>query len=59
MITNISKVEDAFIIEGKGYGHGVGMCQWTALDMAKRGMNYREILSFFYPGTTVEVYEDK
>jgi len=59
MITNISRVEDAFIIEGKGYGHGVGMCQWTALDMAKRGMNYREILSFFYPGTTIEVYEDK
>lgn len=58
MITNISKGEDIFIFEGKGYGHGVGMCQWTALDMAKRGMNYKEILSKFYPGTTIKLISD-
>lgn len=57
MITNIKREGDIFIIEGKGYGHGVGMCQWTALDMAKKGMNYREILSKFYPNTTIELYE--
>lgn len=53
LITNITKDEDIYIFEGKGYGHGVGMCQWTALDMAKKGMNYREILSKFYPNTTI------
>lgn len=57
MITNISKDKDFFIFEGKGYGHGVGMCQWTALDMAKKGMNYKEILAKFYPNTTIQLYE--
>ncbi len=58
MITNISKDENIFIFEGKGYGHGVGMCQWTALDMAKKGMNYKEILSKFYPGATIELMSE-
>jgi stage II sporulation protein D len=57
MITNITRDGDIFMIEGKGYGHGVGMCQWTALEMAKKGMNYREILSKFYPNTTIQLYE--
>jgi stage II sporulation protein D len=43
--------------EGKGYGHGVGLCQWSALQMAREGKNYREILSFFYPGTEIRLYE--
>lgn len=43
--------------EGKGYGHGVGLCQWSALQMAKDGKNYKEILSFFYPGTEIHRYE--
>ena len=59
MITSITRDEDIFIFEGKGYGHGVGMCQWTALDMAKKGMNYREILSKFYPGAVIELYENR
>ncbi len=55
----VSRDNGNFIFEGKGYGHGVGLCQWSALEMAKKGMNYREILSFFYPGTTLQVYEDR
>jgi stage II sporulation protein D len=43
--------------EGKGYGHGVGLCQWSALQMARDGKNYKEILSFFYPGTEIHLYE--
>jgi len=50
---------DSCIFEGQGYGHGVGMCQWTALEMAREGAGYREILSKFYPGTTIELYEDR
>ena len=49
--------ETAIIFEGKGYGHGVGLCQWSALQMAKDGKSYREILSFFYPGTEIRLYE--
>lgn len=43
------------VIEGAGYGHGVGLCQWSALEMARDGKTYREILSFFYPGTKISI----
>ena len=36
---------------GRGYGHGVGMCQWGAKGMAERGHTVRQILEFYYPGT--------
>jgi stage II sporulation protein D len=38
---------------GRGYGHGVGMCQWGAKGMAEQGYVARSILEFFYPGTTL------
>jgi stage II sporulation protein D len=37
-----------------GYGHGVGMSQYGANAMAKNGKSYREILSHYYSGTTLE-----
>jgi len=36
-----------------GYGHGVGMSQYGANVMAENGMSYREILEWYYTGTTV------
>jgi stage II sporulation protein D len=36
---------------GRGYGHGVGMCQWGAKGMAEQGYSARQILEYFYPGT--------
>ncbi|MBI3592370.1 MAG: hypothetical protein HY099_02635 [Nitrospirae bacterium] len=59
MITNLAKDGEIYIFEGKGYGHGVGMCQWSALEMAREGKNYKEILSTFYPGATIELYENR
>ncbi len=53
----ISRVGDSLIFKGKGYGHGVGLCQWGALQMARDGKNYKEILSFYYPGTVIQLYE--
>jgi len=41
------------LLEGKGSGHGVGMCQWGAEAMAANGSGYREILLHYYPGTKV------
>lgn len=38
-----------FHIEGQGYGHGVGLCQLGALELAKRGFDYRQILSHYFP----------
>jgi stage II sporulation protein D len=45
--------------QGRGYGHGVGLCQWCMLRMAREGKKYTEILSFFYPGTTIQLYENR
>lgn len=36
-------------VKGQGYGHGVGLCQLGALELAKRGYDYRQILSFYFP----------
>ena len=55
----ISKDGDLILFNGKGYGHGVGLCQWSALQMASEGKNYKDILSFFYPGTTLQLYEGR
>jgi stage II sporulation protein D (peptidoglycan lytic transglycosylase) len=41
------------ILRGKGYGHGVGMSQWGANQMAKEGFHYIKILAHYYPGTVV------
>lgn len=44
----IKKTGDIFVIEGGGFGHGIGMSQNGANEMAKKGKDYREILEFFY-----------
>jgi stage II sporulation protein D len=40
-------------ITGEGWGHGVGMCQFGANGMARRGAGFREILARYYPGTEI------
>ena len=42
------------ILRGKGYGHGVGMCQYGAMAQSQIGENFRDILNFYYPGTTIK-----
>jgi hypothetical protein len=37
-------------VEGRGWGHGVGMVQWGAYGKARRGLSYRRILGFYYGG---------
>lgn len=49
----IRKEGDAFVVEGHGWGHGVGMCQWGAQGMAEMGFSAREILGFYYPESRV------
>lgn len=41
------------IFRGIGWGHGVGLCQWGAYFMAKRGYNYEEVLGHYYPGAKI------
>ena len=50
----VEKKGNTFKIKGGGYGHGIGMSQNGANEMAKKGKNYQQILQMFYPGTTIE-----
>ena len=52
LLSNYYHVEDQgnFVtLYGKGFGHGVGMCQFGALELAKRGYNYKQILAHYFP----------
>jgi stage II sporulation protein D len=42
------------VAQGTGAGHGVGFCQWGAIGRARAGQQYRDILTTYFPGTTVE-----
>ncbi len=44
------------VLKGKGYGHGVGMSQYGANQMAKEGFTYENILRFYYEGIDLEIY---
>jgi stage II sporulation protein D len=40
-------------VQGRGWGHGVGMCQVGAADLAEKGQSYDQILRHYYPGIEV------
>lgn len=50
----IANHADEVTFSGFGYGHGVGLCQWGAKQRAGDGFDYQEILSYYYPGTSLE-----
>ncbi|MEO5923504.1 MAG: SpoIID/LytB domain-containing protein [Bryobacteraceae bacterium] len=50
---NVGVSGDRVVFDGVGSGHGVGLCQNGAEQMGAQGHNYREILAFYYPGTSV------
>ena len=52
-VFTLNKDGDNYVFKGKGYGHGVGLCQWGAKTMAKRGYNARAILRFYYKNTSI------
>jgi stage II sporulation protein D len=41
------------VVSGAGNGHGIGLCQFGALGMARVGKGYREILSHYYKSTSI------
>ena len=49
-ITSLSLDGDEILVKGSGFGHGVGMSQWGAKDMADQGLGITAILSFYYRG---------
>jgi len=49
-----AQAADEFVFVGRGEGHGVGMSQWGAWEMAREGYSFGQILAFYYPGTTLQ-----
>jgi stage II sporulation protein D len=50
---DVSAQGDHFVFRGRGVGHGVGLCQTGAGEMAREGKNYRDILAFYYSGALI------
>lgn len=48
---DVEKTADGFILRGRGWGHGVGLCQIGAAVMAEEGYGYQTILSHYFPGS--------
>jgi stage II sporulation protein D len=49
---NITRVHRHYLIEGKGFGHHRGLCQWGAYKLVKDDhWNFSQVLQFYYPGT--------
>jgi stage II sporulation protein D len=46
--------EPGWQFTGRGWGHGVGLCQFGAFAMARRGLGYRDLLAHYYPGARLE-----
>ena len=54
IITDVSLRDGNIVFKGKGYGHGVGLCQTGALGRARSGQNYLQILKAYYTGIDIK-----
>ena len=50
--------DNEVLIKGKGYGHGVGLCQWGAIGQSRKGLDYQSILNHYFHGTKIINYYD-
>lgn len=46
--------DGSLIMKGKGYGHGVGMCQWGARGLASKGKSPKDIINFYFRDVRIE-----
>ena len=53
LIEEIEVGEDAVTFAGRGFGHGVGLSQWGAYEMAERGNDARQIVEYYFPGVDI------
>ena len=51
---NIDANLKGWVVHGKGHGHGVGLCQWGARHLARRGLSAEQILDHYYPNTQIK-----
>lgn len=45
--------EGQWVLRGRGFGHGVGLCQWGTKTLGENGKKARDILAFYYPNTVL------
>jgi stage II sporulation protein D len=50
---SLNAKSDSIVLTGRGYGHGVGLCQEGAMMMATKGFKYPEIIRFYYTGVII------
>jgi len=55
---DVSLKSNSVVLSGKGFGHGVGLCQWGAIALSRKGWDFEEILNHYYPGTKAEKLND-
>jgi stage II sporulation protein D len=53
LITKITARDGAFVFKGRGWGHGVGMCQYGMKYLGELGYSCQGILEYYYPGATI------
>ena len=54
----VEYADGKIILHGRGWGHGVGLCQIGAAVMASRGYTYEAILAHYYPGSSIKTHYD-
>lgn len=54
LIDEIAVAGDKVTFKGRGYGHGVGMCQWGAYTLAKEGRSPEEIVQYYFDDVEIE-----
>jgi stage II sporulation protein D len=58
-IPTVAHAGTVFLLDGRGWGHGVGMSQWGAEGYARHGYDYKRILAHYYPGTHVGIAQPR
>jgi stage II sporulation protein D len=56
-ITDIAKSGGAIVIRGRGFGHGIGMCQFGAIGRARAGQSFEQIIKAYYTGVEIRKIE--
>lgn len=56
---SVTQTWDDVVFTGRGFGHGVGLCQWGAQRWARKGKDYRTILSHYYPKAKRKVLDSR
>ena len=54
---HIEELENEIVLHGRGFGHGVGLCQEGAMNMAKKGKSAEDILHFYFSGVHIVPFD--